>query len=495
MIYDINEKGLPSLETLTTASIKNIVFDSSEAGEHSLFCALLGTHTDGHNFIEKAFAGGCRNFLISNKSFATNSQSLYILCCDTRKTMASLASILYNKPSKDIFTIGITGTDGKSTSVYLVSQLLELCGYKTGLISTVNFKTGSSLEENTMRQSTPEAPQIEEALSTMLNNQLDYAIIESTSHGLSDKTSRLKEIEFKAGLFTNVTIEHLEFHGTLEQYRSDKANLFKMLAKSHGISVINAKDEHASLFLEAAKGSNIYTYNLPNSDLWATNINAVSTGNYFSLTTKDASMDTFIKLPGLFNVENVLGALLLVAKVLNKNIFDVAKHLGSLKAPKGRMLVVLEKPFTVIIDYAHTPGSFEKLLPSVKQTCKGKLIVLFGSGGERNVEKRPIQGEIADKYADIVILTEEDPRLEDNLNIMRDIALGIHNKVENENLFLISNRLEAIEKALSIANKDDVVLLLGKGHEGSILRKEGKTLYDEEQTTLAILKKLNISIN
>jgi UDP-N-acetylmuramoyl-L-alanyl-D-glutamate--2,6-diaminopimelate ligase len=496
MIIELNSPDI-SQNFLKERGIRKIVYDSREAGPDTLFCALTGTHTDGHNFLDKAKAQGCTNFLISNTAYAEtfSKTNTYFLTADTRKGMAKLSAVFYGRPSRRIKVIGVTGTDGKSTTAYLIQQLLEFCGHKTGLISTVSLKTGTELLDNTLRQSTPEAPQIDEALAQMLEHGMEYAVIESTSHGLAEETGRLSEIDFIAGVFTNVTIEHLEFHGTLEKYRHDKANLFRKVAANHGISVINKEDPHYKLFEEAARGSaaTLLYGRDASAALWSSDEKALVNGNHFMLNTAAGSAEVFISLPGMFNIENTLAAVSLTAAVLSKDPLSLVPYIEQLKTPKGRMKVIQREPFSIIVDYAHTPGSFEKLLPQVKTTLNGRMIVLFGSGGERNKEKRPIQGALADSYADIIFLTDEDPRLEDSMTILNDIKAGIKGKNEGQSLFLISNRREAMKKAFSIAEKNDVVLLLGKGHEASIITAQGKMDWDEEQVACELLEELKLN--
>ncbi|MCL2520901.1 MAG: UDP-N-acetylmuramoyl-L-alanyl-D-glutamate--2,6-diaminopimelate ligase [Spirochaetaceae bacterium] len=476
--------------------INKIVFDSREAGSRTIFCALTGLHTDGHLFITKAKEQGCRFFLIEDKNFADDSAGfIYLLAANSRLAMAKLSAIFYDYPSKKIKVIGVTGTDGKSTTSYLIYQLLTLLGYKVGLISTVSLKIAGNLEDNNMRQSTPEAPQIEEALSQMFKSGLDYAVLEATSHGLAEETGRLKYINFVAGVFTNLTIEHLEFHKTFENYRQAKANLFRKVAAHKGITIINIDDEHSANFIEAAKGSIIITYGRNiHADYNISREESLPTSNNFVLSINNHSSShnilvANINLAGAFNIENSTAAFATVVNLLKLPPEEVIKFLPQLTAPTGRMKIIQTKPFGVIVDYAHTPGSFAKLLPQMKENLTGRMLVVFGSAGERNKEKRPLQGELADNYADIIILTDEDPRLEGSLPIIEDIAKGIKNKKLNETLFFIPDRTTAITKAYELAKTDDLVLLLGKGHERSIFMAHGKEPWHEEEVAKALLNK------
>lgn len=479
-------------QELESLGIKGFCFDSQEAKKGDLFCCLPGVHTDGHKYIDHVRKMGIRHFLVNDASYE-RSNEIHILVSDTRQAMAVLASIFYAVPSARLKVIGVTGTDGKSTATYLIQQLLSALGHSCGMMSTINFKTDEKMRENLLRQSTPEAPQVEQALDEMVKNGMRYAVVESTSHGLSDRTARLSQIHFLAAVFTNVTIEHLEFHQTIEQYRHDKANLFRQIGMHHledGFGVINGRSEHSALYQEACGDVPAYLYGVPGKDLWAENIRPQISGTHFDLCCESGKKKVFLPLPGEFNIENVLAAILCVSKLLKISPLDLVPHVQDLKGAPGRMVVVMNEPFTVIVDYAHTPGSFEKILPQVKSTTEGKLIVVFGSGGERNLEKRPMQGELADRYADVVVLTDEDPRLEDSQKILRDIATGVKNKKEGEDLFLIPSRREAFAKAFSLANPCDAVMLLGKGHESCIIIGNEKIPWNEEQVARDLLIEL-----
>lgn len=488
MIIDITT-NLPTAEQLAGWGITSLVFDSREASSSTLFCALEGLHTDGHNYIDAARQQGAGCFLVSDKTVASG-EGVFLLAPNTRNAMAQLAGVLYDHPSYKLKVVGVTGTDGKSTTSYLIMQLLELAGHPCGLMSTVSLKTGAVLEENTLRQSTPESPQIEAALAQMVQNGLKYAVVEATSHGLAPATARLQEIRFQAGVFTNVTLEHLEFHKTVEQYRSDKAQLFVKVAAnaSQGaFGVVNSLSEHKALYQKACQPALCLMYGQKSDHLWAENVTMRSHGINMEVCSANGRRAIFLPMVGLFNIENALAALATVAQLLAVEPLTLASLLEQVKSPVGRMVVVQSEPFTVVVDYAHTPGAFEQLLPSMRQATTGRLIILFGSGGERDVAKRAIQGALADEYGDVVIVTEEDPRLEDEHKILNDIATGVKNKQVGESLFLIPRRREAIAFAFKLAAAGDTVLLLGKGHEGSIIGPLGKTPWDETAVAKELL--------
>lgn len=478
--------------------ISNIEFDSRRVTKGTLFFALNGIHTNGHNYIDKAISLGAVAICHTNDLQEYNPNIVYLKVEDTKIALSWLSASFNGFPSKQLKVIGVTGTDGKSTTVSLVDQLLGLLGKKSGYISTISFKSGEIEEKNVLRQSTPEASQINAILKDMINNGKEYAIVESTSHGLSHKTSRLRDIDFNVGILTNITQEHLEFHGTLEQYRNDKGNLFRQLAsstKENVFGVVNLDDPEASNFISYAKDKKCYTYSLvnPQADLYITDIELDSKGSSCTLNYMGTQHRVRLNLPGQFNIENLSGSLLAVHNLTNEPWDKIVQHIPELTSVKGRLnSIPTTGDFSIVVDYAHTPGSFEKVLPTIKKIIKGRLIVVFGSAGERDTVKRPLQGEIADKYANVIVLTDEDPRLEDSLTIINDIRKGIKNKVENENLFIIPDRRSAISKAIDIAQKDDMILTLGKGHETSMVFAHGSEPWNEAEIVKDILKEKNL---
>ena len=491
--------------------ITGLAYDSRDVTEGTLFFALSGLHTDGHRFIEEALSRGAKAVIHSKPLTQYHRDITYIRTANPRTDMAPVAAAFYDHPSRELTVIGVTGTDGKSTTVYLVQQLLEKSGLSAGFISTVQVQTGKEAEKNKLRQSTPEAVDIQRILRTMADNGKQYAVIEATSHGLSAKNNRLGDIFFNTAVFTNISHEHLEFHGSFEQYRYDKAELFRSLDRSYSgtstpgpdagsmrggpLGVVNADDPHASYFREATSAP-VFGFSLKDqtADLFADDIETLPDRSSFRVTAGSIQIKTTAPLPGAVNIENSLAALLAVIKTTGMQPAEVAPLLSSCLPPPGRMRSIRRgQPFTVIIDYAHTPGSFSKLLPEIKKNCRRKLIVLFGSAGERDREKRTIQGSIACRWADTIILADEDPRGEPPRAILEEIAAGCSLKTEGENLFLIPDRSKAIEKAFSCAETDDTVLLLGKGHEQSIIYSDTVLPWDEASAAEAALSKLGFT--
>jgi len=460
-------------------SVSSLAYDSREVVKGTLFFALKGIHTDGHRFIEQAIASGASAIVHSDDPESFDESVAYIKVEDCRRAMSPLSSAFFGHPSRELKVVGVTGTDGKSSTVSMIHQLLELCGKKAGFYSTVNYKTGDSIAKAAIRQSSPEATTLHRLLREMVDKGKEYAVIESTSHGLSDRTSRLADVDFNGAVFTNVTHEHLEFHGSLEQYRSDKANLFRM---AKDFAVINRDDENYEIFEKASKApvKLFYSTTSEKSDFYASNARPDSKGSDFTLHKSGKEYPARLNIPGLVNIENALASLAAVVQISGIEVETLLKALPKLKSVKGRMARIEgSQPFDVYVDYAHTPGSYQKVFPLFRQAAEKRLITLFGSAGERDTEKRAVQGKIADSFSDIVILTDEDPRLEESMSIIGEIRSGISKKTEGDDLFLIPDRREAIRKALELAGEGDMVITLGKGHEGSIEYADGHHPWDE----------------
>ncbi|MDR1566132.1 MAG: UDP-N-acetylmuramoyl-L-alanyl-D-glutamate--2,6-diaminopimelate ligase [Treponema sp.] len=483
--------------------VTGLEYDSRKVKPGSLYFALQGIHADGHSFIPQAVAQGASVIVHEKELEEYKTRVTYIRVQDSRFAMSPIAAAFYDHPSRRMAVIGVTGTEGKSTTVYLIYQFLRLLGFKAGFISTVMYGDGKNEFQNSEHQTTPEAVTVHKLLADMKQNGADFAVLEASSHGLSKRTNRLGDVSFDIGIMTNVTHEHLEFHGTWEQYRSDKAELFRSLeneARTGGktglkakgsilvpsFAAVNADDPSAAYFSEAAK-CKTYTYSVRGApgDLSIRTIESGAAGNRYEVYSPGVGENLVIqdRLPGAFNAGNVLASLLAVSNLLSRNIRDLAALVLYLKPVRGRMTAISRgQPFEVLVDYAHTPSSFETLFPPLRKRLDasgGRIISLFGSAGERDTKKRPEQGRIAAEWSDILILTDEDPRGEKPMAILEEIAGGIKGRNREEDLFLIPDRPQAIKKAFALAKQGDLVLLLGKGHENSIIYADKVMPYDE----------------
>jgi UDP-N-acetylmuramoyl-L-alanyl-D-glutamate--2,6-diaminopimelate ligase len=485
-------------------TISGLAYDSRQALPGFLFFALSGLHTDGHRYIEAALDNGAIAVVHEQPVEHPRPGTVYVRVANARAAMSPFADAFHGHPSRSIAVVGVTGTEGKSTTVWLIYRLLDLAGRKAGFISTVQYRTGATVEANPEHQTTPEATTIHEKIARMVANGFEFAIIESSSHGLSPRTNRLGNVAFDVGLMTNVRHEHLEFHGTWEQYRDDKANLFRALDPDVHSKTVAGKlvevpsfgvacaDDPSTPFFADVTERPVYTYSAasPRANLSASDIVCDDRGADFIVSNGDIELPARIELPGAFNVENVLGALAVVSRIADIPLERLVPLLPKLEPVPGRMTRIEQgQPFEVIVDYAHTPSSFEAILPSIKQRIRGSLICVFGSAGERDVQKRPAQGRIAAGSCDRVILTDEDPRGEDPMTLLEDIAAGCDGMMRDVDLFLIPDRALALRKAISLAQPGDALLLLGKGHETTIIYARQTLPWNEiEEARKALLE-------
>jgi UDP-N-acetylmuramoyl-L-alanyl-D-glutamate--2,6-diaminopimelate ligase len=470
-------------------------YDSRTIRRGFLFFAWRGVHSDGHRFIDVALDRGAVAVVHDRPLDGYRPGIAYLRVADARTAMGPLADAWQGWPSRDLGVIGVTGTEGKSSTVSFIWQLLRLCGETAGFFSTVEYSFGGEASANPEHQTTPEAPVVLEFLARMRENGCRWAVVESSSHGLSEQLNRLGEVAFDVGVVMNVTHEHLEFHGSWERYRSDKANLFRALDR-HGhlkagrqlpaFGVVNACDPSAAYF-RAVTGQPVRAFaarevppGSPEPDLRALDVRPDAAGVSFVMAAGAERLPVRINLPGAFNVDNVMAACLAVGGLLGRPLAELAPLLARLVPVRGRMSVVDRgQPFAVLVDYAHTPSSFQAVLPPLRVQTKGRLICVFGSGGERDTQKRPEQGRIAAEFCDIVVLADEDPRGEEPMALLEEIAAGCAGMARGESLFLIPDRRTALAKAIGLARPGDSVVLLGKGHENSIIGKAGAVPWDE----------------
>ncbi len=408
------------------------------------------------------------------------------------KAEAVLFHALAGFPARKMKVIGVTGTNGKTTTSYMIHRMLTEAGYKTGLMTTVAYGVDDDIRPQVHHMTNVAVPELVRRLKWMKSQNIDWLVLETTSHALAQ--NRVWGVPYSIAVMTNVTHEHLDMHGTFERYRDAKRRLFQITDRNKRgkrLGIINAEDASATLFKRDV--ANCVMYGVNKGELQAREVQLTPDGSRYTAFYKGKELNIQCFIPGNFNVYNSLAAVA-VGGAVGLSGEQIERGIAALKRVEGRMDPVDEgQDFSVIVDFAHTPDSFEKLFEDLRPVVKGKLIVMFGSAGRRDEAKRAIQGELAGKYADEVIVTEEDDRDVDGQEIMDMIAGGAEKagKVRDKNLFLVHDRTEAIGFAVSRAAKGDTLLLLGKGHEKTIERADGEHEWDEIATVRAALRKLN----
>lgn len=403
---------------------------------------------------------------------------------------AMLQSARYGFPAQKLRIIGVTGTNGKTTTSFMIHKMLHEAGYKVGLMTTVAYGVGDDIRPQMEHMTTVSPGLLNKRIAEIAAAGAEWLVLETTSHALAQH--RVWGVPYEIAVLTNLTHEHLDYHGTFERYKAAKRRLFQITNHNpNGYGIVNADDPNAEVFTSAISTS--VTYGIDSGDIRASDISMGAQGSDFTATIGDEHYRIHCNIPGKFNISNSLAALA-VGRRIGLTKTQIEKGIAALESVEGRMNTVDEgQKFSVVIDFAHTPDSFERLLSDLRKSTKGKLIVLFGSAGQRDESKRWTQGEIAGKYADEVVLTEEDDRDVDGNLILSQIAEGASRsgKIKDKDLFLILDRPEAISFAVSrAATPDDTVVLLGKGHEKTIERADGTHPWNETEEARKAIKAL-----
>jgi UDP-N-acetylmuramoyl-L-alanyl-D-glutamate--2,6-diaminopimelate ligase len=461
-------------------SVTGLACDSRLVRPGDLFVAYKGVEADGHQYLPQAIEAGATVLLVEDERYLTapGAESWPIpalLVSDGREALAHLAAAWHGFPSRKLRLIGVTGTDGKTTTVNLVWSVLRAAGHTAGLISSVNALIGGEQYDTGLHTTTPDALEVQGYLARMVQAGAEYGVLETTSHGLAQR--RVTGCEFDVAAVTNITHEHLDFHGSFEEYREAKAGLFRGLASSFRkpgvakVAVLNADDPSSFSYLRDIPSDVQLTYGASSAaDVRAVETELSGTGTKFTAVTPQGQFPVQTRLPGPFNVYNALAAVT-VALSQGIAIRDIQEGIQAVERVTGRMEPVdLGQPFQALIDFAHTPNSLRNALEAARGLTRGRVIVVFGSAGLRDREKRPLMGEIAAGLADRVVITAEDPRTEDLEQIMGQIAAGCEEAGRREGVdyWSIGDRGEAIQFAIDIAEDGDLVLVTGKGHEKSM---------------------------
>ncbi len=469
----IDEIEYKPTSTFTDVDITGIQFDSRKVHPGCLFVAMSGGSADGHDYIPIAIANGAAA-VVGTKDLQLSVP--YIKVEDSREALAYLAASFYGHPGRKLTVIGVTGTDGKTTTSNLIFQILKTAGIKAGLVSTVNAVIGDEVIDTGFHVTTPEATQVQQLLAKMVEAGLTHVVLETTSHGLAQH--RVTGCEYDIAVVTNITHEHLDYHGSYEGYRDAKARLFSMLKdtkeKPFGnprLAVLNADDgayEYLNGFIKGNKSS----YSIKGvGNVNASSIRYSPNGTDFVVEVNKAIVSVHCNLPGAFNVSNCLAAFTAAVEGLGINAEVAAKGIAELPGVSGRMeWIDLGQPFTAIVDFAHTPNALLRAIETARQMTHGRVIAVFGSAGLRDRQKRRMMAETSVKMADITILTAEDPRtesLDDILAEMADEAVKAGG-VEGKTFFRVPDRGDAIRLGVKLAQPGDLVMPCGKGHEQSM---------------------------
>lgn len=460
--------------------------DSRKAKNGTLFAAIKGANFDGHDFLEDVAKKGA-TAVISEKNFTPPENMTLIQVPNLQDSLKKIAPFFHDFPAKSMRIIGITGTNGKTTTSFLIRHILREQGYKIGLIGTIQIM----IEEEVIKTSntTPDIIELQNILEKMKNSGVDYVVMEVSSHALAE--GRIAGIEFDTAVFTNLTQDHLDFHKTMENYRDAKAKLFKILTKDatkeNKCAVINIDDPAGEFMLNAVKCRHIRYGVDKNADIRATDVNTSSRGASFTLSGQNFSLPMDINLAGRFNVYNALAGIG-VCLAEGVKIDDIKTALKNFQRVHGRFERVGGKNISVIVDYAHTPDGVENALKTARDIAQNRVIAVFGCGGDRDKTKRPIMGRIAAKLADIVIATSDNPRTEDPQSILSDVMVGVKENIGDKICESILDRKTAIYRAVELATDGDIIAILGKGHENYQILNTGRIHFDDGEVARDALK-------
>ncbi len=463
-----------SPEKFADIKVESVQCDSRKVTKGTVFVCIKGAALDGHKYAESAYKNGAA-VIVCEHDVGLDNQ---LIVEDSREAYSSMCANYFGNPAKSLKLIGITGTSGKTTTTYMIRSMLERLGHKTGLIGTIQNIVGDDVLP--AKNTTPDAYELHSLFSLMLKAGCEYVVMEVSSHALDQK--RVWGLEFECAVFTNLTQDHLDYHITMENYLNAKLLLFKMCKTA----VINLDDEYSDRFINGCDCKKI-TYSAKNSsaDYYAENIKYSAGGVTYDLCGGDKRKEINVAIPGSFTVYNSMAAG--VSMLACGFDFDKTTDLLSgVEGVKGRVEVVPGGDgYTMIIDYAHTPDELENVIKMLNGIKAGRMVTLFGCGGDRDRTKRPIMGEIAARLSDFVIVTSDNPRSENPEKIIEDILAGMKNT--DTPYIVIENRAEAIEYAVKNAKPDDIVLFAGKGHETYQILPTGTIHFDEREVIAAAL--------
>jgi UDP-N-acetylmuramoyl-L-alanyl-D-glutamate--2,6-diaminopimelate ligase len=474
---------LPGSEVTGDSAVElgSVTHDSRRAGPGALFVAIRGLATDGNDFVDAARRKGAVAIVSEQEA---RGEGPWVRVPDARRALAVFSAAVLGDPARSLELVGVTGTNGKTTTTYLIDSLLRAAGETVGLLGTVEYRIGRRVAEAT--RTTPESSDLQALFREMVDAQCRYAVLEVSSHSLA--LERVFGLEFRVAVFTNLTRDHLDFHGDMDAYFAAKRALFESLLKADGHAIVNLDDDRAPELLRASRGR-VWTYSLanPKADLYAEELQLGLDRTRLRARTPKGSLEIETALVGRFNVQNVLAAL--GAGLALGVAPDAAQRgIAALAGVPGRMEKVAHgQDFTVLVDYAHTDDALRNLLETVRGLKPRRVITVFGCGGDRDRTKRPLMGAVAARLSDVVILTSDNPRSEPPEAILEDIRRGIP---ASQDTIVIPDRRDAIARALEMGREGVCVVIAGKGHETYQVLRDRTVPFDDRQVARDVLARL-----
>ncbi len=455
--------------------VASLRYNSRKVEKGDVFFCIVGTFSDGHNYAEQAVNAGAAALVVERELPLPVPQ---VVVKNTRTAMAEMAAAYYGCPAKGMRVVGITGTNGKTSTTYMIKAIAEEYGWKVGLIGTIRNMIGERII-NTER-TTPESVDLQRIFRDMKDEGVDLVVMEVSSHSLDQR--RVHGIEFDTALFTNLTQDHLDYHKTFENYLAAKMRIFAQAKHA----VVNIDDPHAAAILSGIDLP-LKSFGIREAaDITATEIDITTRGVQFDMHCREGNVRMYVPIPGLFSVFNAMGAAA-VAMELGIPLSKIKTGLEKMGSVSGRLepLPTGGRNFDVYLDYAHTPDALENILKTAREFAQGRIVTLFGCGGDRDHAKRPIMGEIAGRFSDFLVVTSDNPRTEEPMSIINAVLEGVQKSGCPH--VVVENRYEAIRYALENAEEKDVIILAGKGHENYQEIGGGKRHFDEKEIVAELL--------
>ena len=487
----ISTLDVQQVEGNQNVSIQDITADSRAVKLNSLFIALDGATVDGHNYIDKAVAAGAVAVIVS-KPVTVPDDVCVITVSDTRQAMMVCVPYFFDYPANRMRMVGVTGTNGKTTTTHMIRHILKAQGHKVGVIGTVHIMIGDT--SYPIHNTTPDVVDLQHILHQMVQENVEYCVMEVSSHALA--LGRVSGVEFDTAVFTNLTQDHLDFHKTFENYLAAKCKLFEQVSAPNQVkdnkgAVINIDDSYGHRVMEKTTAPTITYSTLGKGTLNASDVHMSTKNSQYTVNYKGESYPVSMNTTGLFNVYNTLAAIgACLQEGISMEAIDTA--LKTFSSVPGRFELIEEgQDFAVVVDYAHTPDGLQNILETAKAIKENRIIIVFGCGGDRDATKRPIMGRIAAEYGDKIYVTSDNPRTEDPVQIVKDVEVGVKEALRDGTSYeVIVDRREAINHAIHDAKAGDIVIIAGKGHENYQILKNETIHFDDREEARKALKEI-----